>query len=127
MSQGSSAELPRNFGFLLINHFTLISMSSAIEPLRMANRICGKPVYRWRTLSETGAAVTASDGVSINVDAGIENDDALRGLDARAISASAEPIPAPTCLPLRVSWTATAAAFTGKIWAHSQTCFRTFT
>jgi transcriptional regulator GlxA family with amidase domain len=82
MSQGSTHDLPTRFGFLLINHFTLISMSSAIEPLRMANRLCGREVYKWRTLSETGAAVTASDGVSINVDAGINDDNALRNLDA---------------------------------------------
>lgn len=82
MSQSSTTDLPTHFGFLLINHFTLISMSAAIEPLRMANRICGKDIYRWRTLSETGAAVTASDGLSVNVDTGIDESAALRGLDA---------------------------------------------
>ena len=82
MSQGSTTDLPTRFGFLLINHFTLISMSAAIEPLRMANRLSAREIYRWRTLSETGAAVTASDGISVNVDAGIDDADAIRGLDA---------------------------------------------
>jgi transcriptional regulator GlxA family with amidase domain len=62
--------LPGRFGFLLINDFTLISLSSAIEPLRMANRICGENDYRWKTLSMTGKPVLASDGLSINVDCG---------------------------------------------------------
>ena len=74
-------QLPTRFGFLLINDFTLISMSSAIEPLRMANYICGEEIYTWRTLSETGSPVTASDGLTINVDFGIGNDGALGGLD----------------------------------------------
>jgi transcriptional regulator GlxA family with amidase domain len=60
--------LPTRFGFLLINDFTLISMSSAVEPLRMANRICQKDIYQWCTISQTGNQVTASDGLSINVD-----------------------------------------------------------
>ncbi len=78
----SSPKLPTRFGFLLIPDLTLISMSSAIETLRMANRTAGKDIYTWRTISETGDAETASDGLSINVDCGIHDDDALAGLDA---------------------------------------------
>ncbi len=74
--------LPTRFGFLLIDDFTLISMSSAVEPLRMANRISQKDVYSWRMISETGQAVKASDGVSVNADAGIDDHDVLDGLDA---------------------------------------------
>jgi transcriptional regulator GlxA family with amidase domain len=59
---------PRRFGFFLINNFTLISMSAAIEPLRMANRICRADYYSWTTISENGELVTASDGLSVNVD-----------------------------------------------------------
>ena len=81
MSNNAAADLPTRFGFLLVNDFTLISMSSAIEPLRMANRLYGKNVYRWRLISETGDPVTASDGVSVNVNSGIDDDDALQGLD----------------------------------------------
>lgn len=74
--------LPTSFAFLLVNEFTLISMSSAIEPLRMANRICASEIYKWKTLSETGSPVTASDGLSVNVDGGIEDPDALEDVDA---------------------------------------------
>jgi transcriptional regulator GlxA family with amidase domain len=74
--------LPIRFGFLLINDFTLISMSSTIEPLRMANRICDEDIYAWRTISESGNSVTASNGLSINVDTGIDDENALSGLDA---------------------------------------------
>ncbi len=56
-------------------------MSSAIEPLRMANRICDNPVYSWKTFSETGEAVTASDGLSVNVDSSINDPRAIDNLD----------------------------------------------
>lgn len=69
------------FGFLLVNDFTLISMSSAVEPLRMANRISKKEIYRWKTISESGGPVCASDGLSVNVDCGIDDADALSGID----------------------------------------------
>lgn len=74
--------LPTSFAFLLVNEFTLISMSSAIEPLRMANRICGSEIYKWKTLSETGSSVMASDGLSVNVDCSIDDPDALKDMGA---------------------------------------------
>jgi len=82
MNSSTTTDLPTRFGFLLVNDFTLISLSSAIEPLRMANRIYRKDYYKWITLSETGEAISASDGLRINVDRGIEDAEALQGLDA---------------------------------------------
>ncbi|MFQ6005324.1 MAG: GlxA family transcriptional regulator [Woeseia sp.] len=82
MKKFTNSGLPTRFGFLLLNDFTMISMSSAVEPLRMANRICRRDHYAWKTVSESGEAVTASDGLSVNVDSGIEDDDTLRSVDA---------------------------------------------
>ncbi len=89
MSRGSSPtqdratqRLPNRFGFLLIEDFTLISMSSAIETLRMANRLSGEDVYAWKTISETGEGVCASDGLCISADRGIDDPDVLRDIDA---------------------------------------------
>jgi transcriptional regulator GlxA family with amidase domain len=48
----------------------------------MANRICGENDFAWTTLSMTGDAVSASDGLSVNVDSGIEDNSALDDLDA---------------------------------------------
>jgi len=78
MNAAVPSYLPTRFAFLLIDDFTLISMSSAIEPLRMANRISGKRVYEWMTVSETGKAVSASDGLSVNVDLSIDDDVAAK-------------------------------------------------
>jgi transcriptional regulator GlxA family with amidase domain len=74
--------LPTRFGFLLVDDFTLISMSSAIETLRMANRLMGKDFYQWTTLSETGEAVCASDGLCILADRGIDDPEVFRDIDA---------------------------------------------
>lgn len=82
MNTTANYGFPTHFGFLLLNDFTLISLSCAVEPLRMANRICRQEHYAWKIISETGEAVFASDGLSVNVDCGIESKDVLNGLDA---------------------------------------------
>lgn len=81
MVQAAMANTLSKFGFLLLNDFTLISLSSAIEPLRMANRITGQEHYQWKTISESGDPVAASDNVRISVDAGIQDESLFRKLD----------------------------------------------
>jgi len=81
MTTFSRGEYPTRFGFLLINDFTLISLSSAVEPLRMANRICREDHYSWKTISATGEPVSASDGLQVIVDRGFGDPDALENLD----------------------------------------------
>ena len=34
-------------GFLLMDQFTLVSLSSAIDPLRVANSLSDSELYRW--------------------------------------------------------------------------------
>ncbi|WP_339515520.1 GlxA family transcriptional regulator [Pseudomonas sp. RL_15y_Pfl2_60] len=65
--------LPQTIGFLLLDNFTLISLASAIEPLRMANQLSGKELYRWYTITLTGATVSASDGLNISPDASLSS------------------------------------------------------
>lgn len=82
MAETMKSALPHRFGFLLVHDFTLISMASALEPLRMANRITGSDFFSWKTLSESGDAVLASAGLSVNVDGGIEDSSALKDVQA---------------------------------------------
>lgn len=82
MPTGASDGLPTRFGFLLLQDLSLISLSAAIETLRMANRIAQSHVYRWQTISEDGRTVRASDGLAINVDRGIDDKDVFDQLDA---------------------------------------------
>lgn len=66
-----------SIGFLLMNNFTLISLASAIEPLRMANQLSGAELYQWFTLTPGGVQVQASDGLSVTPDAAMEESLAL--------------------------------------------------
>nr|WP_241663887.1 GlxA family transcriptional regulator [Stutzerimonas nosocomialis] len=63
-----TAAQPQSIGFLLLDNFTLISLASAVEPLRMANQLSGRELYRWLTLSPDGSPVRASDGLQITPD-----------------------------------------------------------
>ncbi|MCH4564932.1 GlxA family transcriptional regulator [Halomonas sp. EGI 63088] len=61
----------QTLGFLLLDNFTLISLASAIEPLRMANQLAGRELYRWYTLSVDGGPVRASDGLQVTPDVAV--------------------------------------------------------
>ena len=56
-----------------MDNFTLISLASAVEPLRMANQLAGRELYQWTTLSADGEAVRASDGLLITPDNGMHD------------------------------------------------------
>jgi len=55
-----------HFGFLLLPSFTLLSFSSAVEVLRMANHLSGKTIYRWSILHPSESSVTSSNGIAIS-------------------------------------------------------------
>ena len=60
----------------------MIAFSSALEPLRMANRLAGKELYAWQLLSETGEAVPASNGLLVSPEVSIEDSRGLHALVA---------------------------------------------
>ena len=62
---------PETILFLLIPDFSLIAFTSAIEPLRIANRLAGKQLYHWTLVSREGSPVAASSGVVLQADAAI--------------------------------------------------------
>ena len=63
---------PRRIGFLLIPGFSLIAYSCAMEPYRAANTLSGRRLYAWKHVSPDGRPVTASNGVAILPDQGLE-------------------------------------------------------
>jgi transcriptional regulator GlxA family with amidase domain len=65
---------PQTVGFLLVPGFALMSYTAAIEPLRAANLIAGKELYRWWHASPSGKPVAASNGVAIIPDCGTDCD-----------------------------------------------------
>jgi transcriptional regulator GlxA family with amidase domain len=62
----------QHFGFFLMPEFTHIAFSCALEPLRIANLVSGKPLYRWSLLSEDGKTATCSNGSVTLTDGGME-------------------------------------------------------
>jgi transcriptional regulator GlxA family with amidase domain len=62
---------PRVIGFYLVPDFPMIALASAMEPLRIANRLSGRRLYEWRLVSREGAPVSASNGLVLTADAGI--------------------------------------------------------
>jgi len=61
-------------GFLLVPGFALMSYAAAIEPLRAANLLSGKELYRWWHAAPGGEPVLASNGVAIIPDCGTDKD-----------------------------------------------------
>lgn len=59
---------PTTVGFLLVPGFALMSYAAAVEPLRAANLLAGRELYRWWHAAPGGGPVTASNGVSIVAD-----------------------------------------------------------
>ncbi|MGE4249359.1 MAG: GlxA family transcriptional regulator [Parvibaculaceae bacterium] len=58
----------RDFYFLMLPKMTMLAFAAAVEPLRIANQLTGKCLYRWFLLSADGLPVRCSNGVSIAVD-----------------------------------------------------------
>ncbi len=64
----SSSAKPRQFVFVLLNEFTLLSFASALECLRIANRASGKELYKWMLVGEGGDVIECSAGTTFKVD-----------------------------------------------------------
>ncbi len=53
----------RAFGFLLVPTFSMLGFVSAVEPLRVANRLSGRALYSWHVVSASGGSVRANNGM----------------------------------------------------------------
>jgi len=62
-----SGNEPIRVGFLLVPGFSMIAFASAVEPLRLANRVAGRDIYSWSSYSVDGEPVEASNGFSAMV------------------------------------------------------------
>ncbi|MEC8041233.1 MAG: hypothetical protein VX181_11070, partial [Pseudomonadota bacterium] len=62
---------PEDFYFLLVPKATMLAVAAAIEPLRIANQLTKRQLYRWYTMSEDGRpikSVPVAMGIEISVD-----------------------------------------------------------
>jgi AraC family transcriptional regulator, glycine betaine-responsive activator len=61
------AILPRSkFVFLTLPRYSMIALSNAIEPLRMANSLTGQKVYECSIVSLDGQPISASNGLQLS-------------------------------------------------------------
>ncbi|MEQ8348923.1 MAG: GlxA family transcriptional regulator [Sneathiellaceae bacterium] len=65
------AAAPQTVLFLLVPDFSMISFTSCIEPLRLANRMSGRRLYAWATAGIDDSPVRASNGVPVLPDTAI--------------------------------------------------------
>ena len=69
--KGAGSEALHRIAFLLIPDFSMIAFSSAVETLRLANRVSNEPFYGWRCYSLDGQSVKASNGIVVEVGGGL--------------------------------------------------------
>src|SRR4030095_3334287 len=71
--QAAPIETPQTVAFLIVPQFAMLAFVSAVEPLRVANRLAGRELYRWVVVSRDGKSVTASNGMSLLADYSLDS------------------------------------------------------
>jgi len=64
----ANVKSPPRFVFVLMENFTLLSFSSALDALRIANRMSGKTLYEWTFIGENEGVVSCSAGTQFKLD-----------------------------------------------------------
>lgn len=86
---GSGQGGPVRIGFFLVPKFSMMAFSSAVEPLRVANLIGGRELFRWHVFSRDGQPVEASNGMAVLAEGSIADSPHLSTL---FVCASHEPL-----------------------------------
>jgi transcriptional regulator GlxA family with amidase domain len=61
-------------GFLLLPQFSMLSFTTALEPMRAANRLSARELYSWRLYAANAEPVSASNGLTLLADAALGTD-----------------------------------------------------
>lgn len=64
----NSETQPTRFVFLMLEEFSQVCFTCAIEALRQGNRATGREVYSWALACENGEFMQASNGIEMRVD-----------------------------------------------------------
>lgn len=70
---GSFRERPFVVSYFLVPGYSMLALSSAIEPLRSANRVLGEERFRWNVIGTRIGPVGASNGLEIRADYGLDD------------------------------------------------------
>lgn len=73
-SRAEGDRIKRSFVFFLVPDFSMIAFATAIEALRLANRMLTFESYKWRLSSIDGQPVHASNGVRVDVDTSLADE-----------------------------------------------------
>ncbi len=68
MPQKEPSEQGVSVVIVVLPESSIMSLASVLDPMRAANRVAGKALFRWRILSPDGEPVLLTCGVSIAVD-----------------------------------------------------------
>ncbi len=104
----------QNIIFLLLPEYSMIALMSAIEALRISNRVHGQQLYQWQLISETNEPVAASNGMPLVPDSSIHEIKAEQ-VDRFFVCASYHPDS--TCSPAVINWLKTVSRKAGIIGA----------
>ncbi|WP_281972089.1 GlxA family transcriptional regulator [Ruegeria faecimaris] len=86
----TTAASPRHFVFVLLDKFSLLCFASALDSLRIANRMADKELYSWSLSGEGGETIRCSAGTEFKLDADLaelQRDDVVLicgGVDVQA-------------------------------------------
>ena len=72
LRSAAPAPRPRRFVLLLLDQFTMLSFASALEAMRIANRMLGRTAYVWTLVGEGGREAVCSNGTRFVLDHGLE-------------------------------------------------------
>ncbi|MFC3616520.1 GlxA family transcriptional regulator [Lutimaribacter marinistellae] len=68
----TNPDKPRRFVFVLLDNFTMLCFSAALESLRIANRMAGRELYSWRLVGEGGDLIRCSAGTAFKLDGDLD-------------------------------------------------------
>ncbi len=64
----TAPKAPKRFVFVLMDNFTLLSFASALDALRIANRMANRELYTWKFIGDGGQEVGCSAGTVFKLD-----------------------------------------------------------
>lgn len=68
IDQSSKRDRPQEFVFCLLPAFSMLSLCSAVETLRIANSLTGSPLYEWSFIGDETSELASSIGISVPVE-----------------------------------------------------------
>ena len=66
------ADAAKRYVFVLLDRFTMLCFASAVEALRIANRMSGRTLYEWVLAGDGGEVAYCSAGIGYKLDMDLE-------------------------------------------------------